>query len=133
MGRTLVYPKAQKNTIHREEERGKIVFYMWKYRKTESNSTLIETFIDTWSNVATYDLHTIHSIINNTSILHVSFNSPDTQDPWPTILPMIGTMGSFAYPSADLNDPLYVWFRTIPSSSLAEFEPQDVFLVTRRP
>lgn len=38
----------------------------------------------------------------------VSFNSSDSEDPFPTILPMIGTMGSFAYPSAGLNDPLYV-------------------------
>ena len=38
----------------------------------------------------------------------VSFNSSDPEDPFPTIIPMIGTMGSFAYPSADLNDPLYV-------------------------
>ena len=41
-------------------------------------------------------------------ISQVSFNSSDPEDPFPTIIPMIGTMGSFAYPSADLNDPLYV-------------------------
>ena len=41
-------------------------------------------------------------------ITQVSFNSSDPEDPFPTIIPMIGTMGSFAYPSADLNDPLYV-------------------------
>lgn len=56
---------------------------------------------------ATYDLHTIHSIINSTSVLHVSFNPADpSQGPFPAILPMIGVMGSFKYPSADLNDPL---------------------------
>ena len=41
-------------------------------------------------------------------IIQVSFNSSDPDDPFPAILPMIGTMGSFTYPSADLNDPLYV-------------------------
>ena len=41
-------------------------------------------------------------------IIKVSFNSSDPEDPFPTIIPMIGTMGSFAYPSADLNDPLCV-------------------------
>ena len=41
-------------------------------------------------------------------INQVSFNSSDPEDPFPTIIPMIGTMGSFSYPSADLNDPLYV-------------------------
>lgn len=114
--------------------------------------------------IATYDLHTIHSIINETPVLHVrifavmfprlnltlnplrhalqnlfsrhltrlairphrsktdseiitqvSFNSSDSEDPFPAVLPMIGTMGSFAYPSADLNDPLYVLFGAIRS------------------
>ena len=55
---------------------------------------------------ATYDLHAIHSIINATSVLHVSFNSLDAEDPFPQVLPMIGTMGSFTHPSADLNEPL---------------------------
>lgn len=68
----------------------------------------MDTSIDTLIDIATYDLHTIHSIINETPVLHVSFNSSDSEDPFPSILPMIGTMGSFAYPSADLNDPLYV-------------------------
>lgn len=39
---------------------------------------------------------------------------------------MIGTMGSFAYPSADLNDPLYVLYGATPSLA-AESEPQDMF------
>ncbi|KAM0794586.1 hypothetical protein BDR22DRAFT_883401 [Usnea florida] len=76
MGRTLMYPKVQKNTVRRKDYR------------------------------ATYDLATIHSIINETPVLHVSFNSSDSEDHFPTILPMIGTMGSFEFPSADLNDPL---------------------------
>ena len=37
----------------------------------------------------------------------MSFNPTDpAQGPFPTILPMIGQMGSFAYPSADLDDTL---------------------------
>lgn len=40
-------------------------------------------------------------------MLHISFNSEDpAEGPFPVILPMIGQMGSFAYPSADLHDPL---------------------------
>ena len=39
--------------------------------------------------VATYDLHAIHTIINSTPVVHVSFNSLDPDDPFPTILPMM--------------------------------------------
>ena len=42
------------------------------------------------------------------TINQVSYESSDPEDPFPTIIPMIGTMGSSAYPSDDLNDPLYV-------------------------
>ncbi|KAL1970043.1 hypothetical protein VTN77DRAFT_6448 [Rasamsonia byssochlamydoides] len=74
MGRTLVYPKRSSNTVKRHSDR------------------------------ATYDLRTIHSIINSSQVLHVSF-SPGASDPFPAILPMIGQMGS--YPSApDLGEPL---------------------------
>ena len=40
---------------------------------------------------------------------------------------MIGIMGNFAYPSADLNDPLYVLFKALPPSLVAESKPQDMF------
>lgn len=40
---------------------------------------------------------------------------------------MIGTMGSFKYPSADLNDPLYVLLKALPPSLVAESKPQDMF------
>ena len=57
--------------------------------------------------IATYDLREIHKIINTTKVLHVSFNSDDPEaGPYPATLPMIGQMGSFAHPSADLGDPL---------------------------
>ena len=54
---------------------------------------------------ATYDLGAIHSIINESQVLHVSFN-PGEEDPFPTIIPMIGQMGSFEYPSASIDEPL---------------------------
>ena len=38
---------------------------------------------------------------------------------------MIGTMGSFAYPSADLNDPLYVLFQAVTCSEVADSKPQN--------
>ncbi|KAI9885585.1 MAG: hypothetical protein M1823_002594 [Watsoniomyces obsoletus] len=55
--------------------------------------------------LARYDLQTIHSLINEALVLHVSF-TPDPEDPFPAILPMIGVMGSFEHPSADLDEPL---------------------------
>jgi nitroimidazol reductase NimA-like FMN-containing flavoprotein (pyridoxamine 5'-phosphate oxidase superfamily) len=44
---------------------------------------------------ATYDVETIHTIINTTPVLHVSF-VPDPSDPIPIILPMIGQMGCYS-------------------------------------
>ncbi|KAF2862081.1 hypothetical protein K470DRAFT_298869 [Piedraia hortae CBS 480.64] len=38
-----------------------------------------------------YDVQTIHSIVNECPILHVSFNSDESE--FPTILPMLGAMG----------------------------------------
>lgn len=46
--------------------------------------------------LATYDVETIHSIVNSTPVLHVSF-VPDPNIPLPIVLPMIGQLG--LYPS----------------------------------
>ena len=51
-----------------------------------------------------YSLETIHQIVNSCPMLHVSFQPPDS--PFPAVLPMIGQMGSFDRPSADLGDVL---------------------------
>ncbi|ORY14901.1 hypothetical protein BCR34DRAFT_585451 [Clohesyomyces aquaticus] len=48
-----------------------------------------------------YDYTTIHTLINTSPILHVSFNDPE--HPFPVVLPMIGCTGSFADPSSDPN------------------------------
>ncbi|KAI9039998.1 pyridoxamine 5'-phosphate oxidase family protein [Aspergillus affinis] len=87
MGRTLTYPKRSANTVNR-----------YKHR-------------------ATYDLGAIHSIINSTQVLHVSFN-PGPEDPFPAIIPMIGQMGSFDYPSADINEPLDCYLHGYVSSRI---------------
>ncbi|EAW06624.1 pyridoxamine 5'-phosphate oxidase family protein [Aspergillus clavatus NRRL 1] len=87
MGRTLTYPKRDANTVHR-----------YKHR-------------------ATYDLDAIHSIINASQVLHVSF-SPGPSDPFPAILPMIGQMGSFDYPSAGLDEPLDCYLHGYVSSRI---------------
>ncbi|KAL4896178.1 hypothetical protein BDV59DRAFT_172230 [Aspergillus ambiguus] len=87
MGRTLTYPKRSSNTVNR-----------YKHR-------------------ATYDLGAIHSIINSSQVLHVSF-SPGPSDPFPAILPMIGQMGSFDYPSASIDEPLECYLHGYVSSRI---------------
>ncbi|CAL5868530.1 uncharacterized protein PFLUO_LOCUS2756 [Penicillium psychrofluorescens] len=87
MGRTLTYPKRTSNTVNRYNHR------------------------------ATYDLGAIHSIVNASQVLHVSFN-PGPEDPFPTILPMIGQMGSFDYPSATIEEPLECYLHGYVSSRI---------------
>ncbi|KAA8644529.1 hypothetical protein EYZ11_009572 [Aspergillus tanneri] len=87
MGRTLTYPKRSSNTVNRYNHR------------------------------ATYDLGAIHSIINSSQVLHVSF-SPGPEDPFPAIIPMIGQMGSFEYPSADIDEPLECYLHGYVSSRI---------------
>ena len=77
---------------------------------------------------ATYDVGAIHSIINTTSVLHVSF-SPDPSDPFPAILPMIGVMGSYDYPSAGIDEPMDCYLHGYVSSRimrLAKASPEGL-------
>jgi uncharacterized protein len=64
-----------------------------------------------------YDLGTIHAIVNETSVCHVSF-TPDPADPFPAVLPMIGVMGSFDYPSASLDEPMDCYLHGYVSSRI---------------
>jgi len=89
MGRNLIYPKTAGTTMNRKKQRG------------------------------TYDLGTIHSIINSTSVLHVSFN-PSPEDPFPATLPMIGHLGSFEHPSDGLDDPLDLYLHGYVSSRIMD-------------
>ncbi|KAI1141401.1 hypothetical protein F5Y05DRAFT_409956 [Hypoxylon sp. FL0543] len=72
--------------------------------------------VNRYDSRATYSLETIHQIVNTCPILHVSFNAPNS--PFPTILPMIGQMGSFARPSADTGDVLELYLHGYVSSRL---------------
>ncbi|THV45720.1 hypothetical protein BGAL_0457g00030 [Botrytis galanthina] len=60
-----MYPKTPRNTVQRYRPRAK------------------------------YDHRTIHTIINSSPILHVSFHTPSPEDPFPAILPMLGFMGLY--------------------------------------
>ncbi|POR34430.1 Uncharacterized protein TPAR_05363 [Tolypocladium paradoxum] len=87
MGRyELGYPKDATNLVKRHGERG------------------------------TYALEKIHSLVNSSQLLHVSFNPPNS--PFPVILPMIGQMGSFDRPSASLGDPLDLYIHGYVSARL---------------
>ncbi|KAK0766183.1 hypothetical protein N5P37_001074 [Trichoderma harzianum] len=65
---------------------------------------------------AIYALETIHKLINSSQLLDVSFSPPDS--PFPATLPMIGHMGSFDRPSADLGDPLDLYLHGYVSSRM---------------
>lgn len=67
---------------------------------------------------AAYDLSTVHKIMNQSFIFHVSFQ-PDPQDPFPTIIPMLGAMGSFEYPSSGLDEPLDCYIHGYVSARMA--------------
>jgi uncharacterized protein len=69
------------------------------------------------TSTGTYDLGAIHSIINTTSVLHVSF-APSPEDPFPAILPMIGVMGSFDFPSSGIDEPLDCYLHGYVSSRI---------------
>ncbi|CAO2653137.1 Nn.00g025480.m01.CDS01 [Neocucurbitaria sp. VM-36] len=51
------------------------------------------------ANRGAYDYSTVHSLINQCPILHVSFNDPE--HPFPIVLPMLGCTGNFASQEAD--------------------------------
>ncbi|KAF2267149.1 hypothetical protein CC78DRAFT_593666 [Lojkania enalia] len=60
--------------------------------------------INRYKHQATYDVETIHSIVNSSPVLHVSF-VPDPSAPFPIVLPMIGQMGLYAGDeSQDISD-----------------------------
>ncbi|KIW97840.1 uncharacterized protein Z519_01424 [Cladophialophora bantiana CBS 173.52] len=87
-GRTLEYPKTPVNRVNRYNQR------------------------------ATYDLEQIHTIINTSTVVHVSFNTPDASNPFPVTLPMVGVAASFEHPSASLAEPLDVYLHGYVSSRL---------------
>ncbi|TFB01121.1 hypothetical protein CCMA1212_006647 [Trichoderma ghanense] len=82
-----------------------------EYPKTKTNTVRRK------SDRASYALSAIHSLINSSQLLNVAFNTPDSSS-FPTILPMIGQMGSFDRPSADLGDPLDLYLHGYVSSRM---------------
>ncbi|KAL9610828.1 MAG: hypothetical protein Q9167_004497 [Letrouitia subvulpina] len=77
-------------------------------------------------NRAAYDFTTVHGIFNAASILHVSFAPSNPQDdPFPTALPMLGTMASFSNPTGDhASTPLDIYLHGHAASRLMKL-PKD--------
>jgi len=100
------YPKNARSTVNRYRGRGTLSTAL-QARYQFSNSIIL----------AAYDYETIHAIVDESPVLHVSFN-PSTDDPFPTILPMIGCTGSFADPPTPASAPLDVYLHGYVSSRL---------------
>lgn len=67
--------------------------------------------------LANYDHVTIHGIIDSCPVLHVSFNPTSVDDdPFPTILPMIGCTGSYTSPNANETSAVSVYLHGHASS-----------------
>ncbi|KAK5946302.1 hypothetical protein PMZ80_000444 [Knufia obscura] len=87
MVRSFEYPKKQHNTVKRYNDRG------------------------------TYELGPIHTVVNNSLVVHVSF-APNPDDAFPAILPMIGVMASYDHPSSSIDEPLDCYLHGYVSSRL---------------
>lgn len=56
--------------------------------------------------------------MNSVPVVHVSFPTPDPEDPFPAMIPMLGFMGSFTNPSASISEPLDLYLHGYISSRL---------------
>lgn len=77
---------------------------------------------------ARYDFATVHAIFNQASFIHVSFLPTDpSTDQFPTILPMLGAMGSFENPIADpAIEPFDLYIHGHASSRLMKLPGSDL-------
>ncbi|SPO07239.1 related to flavin-nucleotide-binding protein [Cephalotrichum gorgonifer] len=89
----MEYPKEAINSVKRHRERGD------------------------------YSLDTIHGIIQESQLVHVSFIDP--KSPFPVVLPMIGTMGSFTDQTASLGDPLDLYLHGYVSHRIMNLSRAD--------
>ena len=58
--------------------------------------------------------------MNTVPVVHVSFATPDLEDPFPAVLPMIGFLASFENQSAGLDEALDLYLHGYVSSRLME-------------
>lgn len=74
---------------------------------------------------ADYDLKTVHSIVNQCMSLHVSF-IPGSENEFPTVIPMIGAMGNFDSPDADIDEPLDCYIHGYISARMANLARERI-------
>ncbi|KAI5807963.1 hypothetical protein DFH27DRAFT_510605 [Peziza echinospora] len=67
---------------------------------------------------ASYDTETIHTLINASPLVHISFNDPSNPS-HPAMLPMMAQMGSFSNPSSSISDALDVYLHSHITSRLS--------------
>ncbi|KAI4209358.1 MAG: hypothetical protein LQ351_007690 [Letrouitia transgressa] len=92
----------------------------------QAYNTVTRNSVRRLRNRAAYDFATVHSIFNSASILHVSFAPSNPQDdPFPTTIPMLGTMASFSNPTSDHTSiPLDIYLHGHAASRLMKL-PKD--------
>ncbi|KAF1939481.1 hypothetical protein EJ02DRAFT_381702 [Clathrospora elynae] len=73
--------------------------------------------VNRYKHQATYDVDTIHGIVNSTPVLHVSF-VPDPAIPAPIVIPMIGQMALFPRDEANGNSTWKCYLHGYVSSRL---------------
>ncbi|KAG9245110.1 putative flavin-nucleotide-binding protein [Calycina marina] len=74
-----------------------------------------------------YDFQTIHTIVNTSPVLHVSFPTPDPKDLFSAIIPMLSFMGSFTSQNAALDIPLDLYLHGYISSRLMRLSSTPSF------
>lgn len=84
----------------------------------ESYAKVPRSTVQRYKTRAKYDFETIHTIVNTTQVLHVSFPTPDPEDPFPAMIPMLGFMASYSDPSTSLSEPLDLYLHGYISSRL---------------
>lgn len=106
------YSKSKLNTVNRLRNRGPTT-----PSSTAQKLTLYLT--------GKYDFETIHGLVNKSPVVHVAFAS-DPSEPFPTILPMIGQMGSFEDSSAGLDSALDCYLHGYVSSRVMRLSKEAV-------
>lgn len=108
MSKDQSYPKVSRSTVNRLRARGKLIVFLFVYSVASS--------VD--ERQGRYDYSTIHSIVNSVPVVHISFPTPDPEDPFPAVIPMIGFMGSFSDQNASVAEPLDLYLHGYVSSRL---------------
>ena len=75
----------------------------------------------------THDVGAIQTIVNTAKTVSVAFtpNPNDPENPFPTILPMIGQMASYEYPSAGIDEPMECYLHGYVSARMSRLAQES--------